>query len=105
MTDDTDAFEFLERLEITSEDVVTKEIFAAKLKSRFDRAGMGKPTEKQIDVMFQSADTTFLSFPNSGITRIVSQKFSGKNTRFGIQGQRGLFGIAKAIKFLRFGKF
>lgn len=104
MTDDNDAFEFLERLEIDVEDVVTKDIFISKLNERFSRAGMALPSDKQIDTLFRVADETMLSFPNSGITRIQSSHFSGSNTRFGISGQRGLFGIKKALAFLRFGR-
>ena len=101
MTDDRDAFEFLERMDLSVEDFVTKENFREALIGRFKVAGMDKPSDKQVDSLFKIGDETHISFPNSGIKRVLGFRFTGKNARFGIKGQRGLFGIDKAIKFLR----
>ena len=50
MTDDKDAFEFLERLEIAEEHLSTKAHFREIMSERFFDAGLGKPSSKQLSV-------------------------------------------------------
>lgn len=100
MTDDKEAFEFFDRidqdLEFDPLDFVSKE----SLLNRLDNEGFSV-SQKQLDTLFQKGEQTKLDFVSAGIQKITINYSFGTQTRFVIPNQRGLFGIQRAVDYLR----
>lgn len=100
MTDDKEAFEFFDRLDDDLEfdplDFVSKE----SLQQRLDIEGFGY-SRKQLDLLFEKGEQTKLDFTSAGINRIEFSINGVPQVRFTIPDRRGLFGIQKAVDFLK----
>lgn len=98
---ETEAADFLQRLDIDVDDLESKSVFTSKLIDIFARGGHATPTFRQIDTLFDIGEKTFLDFPSVGIRRIEFERLGKPQTRFVIPNIRGLFGFDRALDALR----
>ena len=100
MDNETEAADFLDRLDIDVNDFVTKSEFTTKLVDIFARGGRPVPTSRQVNALFDIGETKFLQFPQNNIRRIEFTRAGKIQTRFVLPLTRGLFSFASALKFL-----
>lgn len=96
-----EAAEWLDRMDIDVNDLESKLIFEKKLFQVFEAKGQPIATGKQVNALFDAANTQFLDFPSAGITRLEFDRLGKTTTRFTIPNTRGLFSFKSALKFLR----
>lgn len=101
MGKEEDYFEYFRRLdEIYDFDEL---IFSSRdsfLDNYFELSG-DRLTGKQLDTLFNAGQTSKLDFFSKGINRIEFTINGKAQIRYTIPNQRGLFGIVKAIGFLK----
>ena len=101
MTDDKEAFEYFNRLD----ELYDFDEFAFTSKDSFLDAYNNltgeKPSAKQLDALFSAGSTSKLDFFSKGINRIEFTVNGRQQIRFTLPNKRGLFGITKAIGFLK----
>ena len=97
---ETEAADFLERLDINVDDLESRAVFDKRLDEIFSNTPTGFATREQHNVLFDAANTKFLEFPENGIRRIGFTRLGRSVERFTIAGRRGLFNFASALKFL-----
>ena len=101
MDNETEAVEFLDRLDLDVNDFESKKIFEEKLFQVFQSSGQPIATQKQVNALFEIGNTQFLDFPSNNITRIEFERGGKTQTRFTLPNARGLFNFQSALKFLR----
>lgn len=101
MDNETEAVEFLDRLDIDVNDFENQKVFAEKLTDIFVKGGQPFPTQKQMQALFDIGEVQFLDFPTNNINRIEFTQRGKQVTRFTLPNSRGLFNFKSALKFLR----
>ena len=101
MTDDKEAFEYFNRLdEIFDFDEFAFTSSDTFLDTYYEMSG-DRLSKKQLDALFNAGSTSKLDFFSAGINRIEFTINGKAQIRFNLPNQRGLFGITKAIQFLK----
>ena len=101
MGKEEDYFEYFRRLD---EEYEFDEIAFVDKRSFLDHYNEltgDKPSAKQLDALFNAGSTSKLDFFSVGIRRLEIAFSGGAQIRYVIPNQRGLFGISKAIQFLK----
>lgn len=96
-----DDADILDRFDFELEDLVDKDKFSKALTDKLQVRQIPQASQGQIDAFFDVFDLTKTKFPDAGITKITFERLGRVQTRFTIEGQRGLFGIQKALEFFR----
>ena len=96
-----DDADILNRFDFELEDLVDKDKFAKALSDKLQLRQTPSASQEQIDKFFDVFDLTKSQFPEVGITKITFERLGKTQTRFTVSGQRGLFGIQKALEFFK----
>jgi len=91
---------WLDRIDVQPEDVVTIDRFREALKRNLG-AGQEEVSNSQVNSMYEIANATFFSAPIANIREIRFTVRGREQTRFVIPEAKGLFGIKSVLDFLR----
>ena len=95
--------DILSRFDFELEDMVDKDAFSTALDKKLKQRQDPTATQTQVDKFFDVFDITVTKFPDKGIKTVKFDLFQKPQTRFGLKGSRGLFGIKRALKFFKTG--
>lgn len=98
----TDA-DILSRFDFEIEELIDRDSFTKALDLKLKQRQDPTATQKQVDKFFDVFDITVTKFPDKGISTVKFDLFQKPQTRFGLKGFRGLFGIKRALKFFKTG--
>lgn len=91
---------WLDRIDVQPEDVVTIDRFREALKRNLHE-GQEEVTASQVNSMYEIANATFFEGPIANIREIRFTVRGREQTRFVIPETRGLFGMKSVLDFLR----
>lgn len=97
LTDDIQFSQFLDRLDISPEDLVTKERFKSKLNQILEAEFGTTASNKQVEGLYPVANTRYFEAPLAGVREVQFQQGKTLQTRFVIPGMRGLFGLDRVM--------
>jgi hypothetical protein len=92
-----DIFEFLNRLDIDATDILTKERFRSAIDSYLQAEWGSKASDSQIEALYPMANSKYFDLPLAGIREVTFMQRGREQTRFVIEGMKGLFGIEKTL--------